>query len=242
MTPKKEEEPEMAELKSDERPSYRQSSFPEKLISILDDQDKYGEIITWVPDGKIFVVRSPERLVEEVLPNYFDRHCSFGSFVRKLYYWGFKKTGMNATSQSIGDNEIGFFHAKFCRGSPPSCCHLRSIQKAVRRSKSKKSIDQPIAIPPPMYSSAFPGSYHPLLSESSPGVTGPGTVDPSAFCGQGGNNMTMMSNSAVTQHQQNMNYYQQQQQHQHQLLQQQLYHHQQNLKQLQQEQSDQIHH
>ena len=112
MTPNKEEEPETAELKSDdEPPSYRQSSFPEKLISILDDQDKYGDIITWVPDGKLFVVRSPERLVEEVLPNYFDRHCSFGSFVRKLYYWGFKKTGMNAPSQSIGDNEIGFFHA-----------------------------------------------------------------------------------------------------------------------------------
>jgi hypothetical protein len=112
MMPQKEEAREIVkvELKSDERPSYRQSSFPEKLISILDEVDKFGEIVTWVPDGTLFVVLSPKRLVEDVLPNYFDRHCSFGSFVRKLYYWGFKKTGTSPTPQAVGENDIGFFH------------------------------------------------------------------------------------------------------------------------------------
>eukprot|EP00565_Helicotheca_tamesis_P006102 CAMPEP_0185739990 /NCGR_PEP_ID=MMETSP1171-20130828/36714_1 /TAXON_ID=374046 /ORGANISM="Helicotheca tamensis, Strain CCMP826" /LENGTH=322 /DNA_ID=CAMNT_0028411715 /DNA_START=15 /DNA_END=980 /DNA_ORIENTATION=+ len=108
------------------------ATFPEKLMYILDNEDIYGDTASWLPDGRSFTIRNPRRFSEEVLPHFFSRGCRFDSFMRKLYYWGFKK----AKSKGQGA-EVTFHHKNFCRGSAPSCMHLRTLQKSYQKKYFK---------------------------------------------------------------------------------------------------------
>lgn len=106
------------------------ATFPEILMSILDNENAYGHAITWLPGGKSFVFRSPKAFTVEVLPNFFRRPVKFSSFVRKLYFWGFKK---------IANTSIpAFYHPNFLRGSRPSCMHLREIERKERATQKQK--------------------------------------------------------------------------------------------------------
>jgi len=110
-----------------------QASFPEILMSILDNEDAYGHLIAWHPDGKAFLIRHPKRFAEEVLPIFFRRGCKFNSFMRKLYFWGFKKvrkTGFGTVAT--------FHHEQFYRGSIPLCMHARVIERVQRDSCLKR--------------------------------------------------------------------------------------------------------
>jgi hypothetical protein len=67
---------------------------------------KFEHIITWVPSGKSFVIISPERFVDQVLPVYF-KTAKYASFTRKLNRWGFVRLDDAVT----GGEE--FFHKYF---------------------------------------------------------------------------------------------------------------------------------
>ncbi|KAG7366096.1 HSF-type DNA-binding protein [Nitzschia inconspicua] len=65
----------------------RKQTFPEKLMQTIMD---YGndETVAWLPDGKSFVVVSPDRFCCDVLSKVF-KEAKYASFVRKLHRWGF---------------------------------------------------------------------------------------------------------------------------------------------------------
>lgn len=75
--------------KPKEKAQSKQVSFPQKLMEILSSQN-VSHIITWLPEGRSFVLLDEEKFADEVLPNYFNE-CKYTSFVRKLYRWGFRK-------------------------------------------------------------------------------------------------------------------------------------------------------
>lgn len=60
--------------------------FPQKLMGILADPMNQ-DAISWLPDGKAFVIRNREKFAEAVIPKYFCRKAKFSSFTRKLNRW-----------------------------------------------------------------------------------------------------------------------------------------------------------
>lgn len=65
----------------------RAKTFPEKLMqAMMDHADETA--VAWLPDGKSFVIVSPDVFVNEVLNSVF-KQAKYASFVRKLHRWGF---------------------------------------------------------------------------------------------------------------------------------------------------------
>ena len=63
--------------------------FAENLFAIL-EAPEYSEIITWLPDGNVFVVINRVRFASEVLPKAFNPPMShIDSFYRRLLRWNF---------------------------------------------------------------------------------------------------------------------------------------------------------
>lgn len=60
--------------------------FPQKLMNILADPLNQGTI-SWLPDGKAFVIRDRALFETKVLPKYFSRQAKYSSFTRKLNRW-----------------------------------------------------------------------------------------------------------------------------------------------------------
>lgn len=65
----------------------RTKTFPEKLMEALVKHDN-EDAVAWLPDGKSFVIVSPDLFVNEVLNAVF-KQAKYASFVRKLHRWGF---------------------------------------------------------------------------------------------------------------------------------------------------------
>lgn len=83
----------------------RAVAFPLKLMEILSEQ-RYSHIISWMPNGKSFVVLRPKAFVAEVLPQNF-KSAQYASFTRKLTRWGFLR---------CEDGTGEFYHPQFRRG------------------------------------------------------------------------------------------------------------------------------
>jgi len=79
--------------------------FPLKLMQILED-DEFSDIISWMPNGKTFIILRPKAFVNKVLPHTF-KSVQYTSFTRKLIRWGFSRCE-NGTGE--------FYHPKFRRG------------------------------------------------------------------------------------------------------------------------------
>ena len=104
--------PKKAKAKHSAQPKSRRDKFPQKLMEILSNED-YAETISWLPHGRSFLIHSPERFTENILPHYF-KECKFASFTRKLYRWGFRQI-------SKGPDAESFFHKMFRRDKPELC-------------------------------------------------------------------------------------------------------------------------
>jgi len=79
--------------------------FPLKLMQILED-DEFSDIISWMPNGKTFIILRPKAFVNKVLPNNF-KSVQYTSFTRKLLRWGFSR---------CEDGTGEFSHPNFQRG------------------------------------------------------------------------------------------------------------------------------
>ncbi|KAL9184110.1 hypothetical protein ACHAXT_002196 [Thalassiosira profunda] len=107
-------------------------TFPEKLMDMLSNE-AVSDIITWLPNGKGFVILMKRRFAEEVLPLYF-KQSKYTSFTRKLNRWGFQRM---TTGPEIG----AYSHPNFERGNHLLCFQMHCTSKPP--SKSKASAKRP---------------------------------------------------------------------------------------------------
>lgn len=91
--------------------------FTEKLMEVL-SLEETSHAITWLPNGKVFEVVNRTKLVEDVLPRFFQQ-TRFDSFDRKLRRWGFKRV-------IRGSSALLFHHPMFRRDEPVRCKTMRS--------------------------------------------------------------------------------------------------------------------
>ena len=64
-------------------------TFPMKLMILL-NEDPDPSAITWLPDGRSFIVKNQEKFAKEICPKYFSS-TRYVSFQRLLKVWGFKR-------------------------------------------------------------------------------------------------------------------------------------------------------
>lgn len=90
-------------------------TFPQRLMEILSGVC-HGDVITWLPHGKAFIIYKKKRFAAEVLPKYF-KQSKFTSFTRKLNRWGF-------TRVTRGPETGAYFHKFFVRDDPRLCMQM----------------------------------------------------------------------------------------------------------------------
>jgi len=116
-------------------PSNGREIFPQRLMQILADTN-LGDVISWLPHGRSFVIIRPDVFSERVLPRYFpstDSRSStkYPSFTRKLNRWGFR--------QATRGPDTGAFHHPLFRRDQPQLCLDMVCQKSRKRSSSSKN-------------------------------------------------------------------------------------------------------
>lgn len=65
----------------------RAKTFPEKLMYALTEHED-EDAVSWLPDGKSFVIINADLFVTKVLNSVF-KQAKYASFIRKLHRWGF---------------------------------------------------------------------------------------------------------------------------------------------------------
>jgi len=110
--------------------------FPEKLHKFLcsDTCAKHASVIGWAPHGRSFIVRNPEKFINEITPLIFN-HSTMASFQRQLNLYGFKRI-----TRTGSRDEGAYYHEMFLRGRPDLCLLMR-------RKKIKGAQSKPIQIP-----------------------------------------------------------------------------------------------
>ena len=84
--------------------------FPKLIYFLLSEEDLYGSIICWLPDGKRFVIHDRHRFTTEILPIHFD-DCKWTSFTRRLKRWKFDRV---SSGPAIG----AYYNKNFIRDRP----------------------------------------------------------------------------------------------------------------------------
>eukprot|EP00588_Corethron_pennatum_P035463 CAMPEP_0194349934 /NCGR_PEP_ID=MMETSP0171-20130528/107363_1 /TAXON_ID=218684 /ORGANISM="Corethron pennatum, Strain L29A3" /LENGTH=425 /DNA_ID=CAMNT_0039117437 /DNA_START=654 /DNA_END=1931 /DNA_ORIENTATION=+ len=89
--------------------------FPDKLYSMLEtiESQAKGNIVSWLPHGRAFIVRIPKMFVQEVLPVHF-KQSKLTSFQRQLNLYGFCRI-------TVGRDAGAYFHPLFLQGYPGLC-------------------------------------------------------------------------------------------------------------------------
>jgi len=94
-------------------------------------QDDSSHAITWLPNGKMFEVINPTKLVEDILPRFFQQ-TKFDSFDRKLRRWGFKRV-------MRGSSALIYHHPMFLRDEPEKCKFVRSTYMESQESNATET-------------------------------------------------------------------------------------------------------
>lgn len=116
----------------------RAKTFPVKLMeALLTNYDE--QYIAWLPDGKSFVIISPEEFVDKVLGNAF-KNSKYASFVRKLNRWGFARL-------TSGTGTDCFYHPLFQRDRMDLAAQMLCMPRHDSVS-AKKRIELGIAATP----------------------------------------------------------------------------------------------
>ena len=92
--------------------------------------------IGWTLQGRAFIIRSKDELVQTWLPKFF-RHGKFQSFTRKLYRWGFRQVNLpRDTSQER--RELVFANPHFQRDSRGLMVSMKSVTAAGLRRQQQQ--------------------------------------------------------------------------------------------------------
>jgi HSF-type DNA-binding len=93
--------------------------------------------LEWMPDGRGFVIRSKERVVNDILPQFFPK-TKFSSFTRKLYRWGFRQVVIPGGGET---RELFFGNEYFQRDQKHLLKKMRSTTAAgLRRQQAQQSV------------------------------------------------------------------------------------------------------
>lgn len=143
-------------------------TFPQKLMKILDN-DEITDIISWLPCGKVFVIRNRIKFTNEIMPRYFDQ-VKYTSFTRKLHRWGFRRHGII---------EVAYSHPNFRKDELTLCTTMRMVRKATKdrvdiqlvnddSGKAQASCDLKVEGPFTSKNSCLPPKYNHQRVERSP--------------------------------------------------------------------------
>jgi hypothetical protein len=78
--------------------------------------DEIGDVVSWLPHGKGFLIYKKKKFAAEILPVYF-KQSKFTSFTRKLNRWGF-------TRVTRGPETGAYYHKYFQRGDLRLCMQM----------------------------------------------------------------------------------------------------------------------
>jgi hypothetical protein len=119
----------------------RAKTFPVKLMEAI--TANYDEdIVSWMPDGRSFVVVNPDLFVDVILKQSF-KGCKYTSFVRKLNRWGFSRLTSGADC---------FYHSLFQRERIDLCAQMlciprnESVRKRQARPSARPVVDPSLAM------------------------------------------------------------------------------------------------
>ena len=98
-----------------------------QLMALLDSMS-CEDVITWLPQGRGFVIFDKKKLAEEVLPRHFQG-TKYTSFTRRLRRWNF-------AIQTDGHKRASYFHPSFIRGQPELCRTMVAVQQIRKKRKS----------------------------------------------------------------------------------------------------------
>lgn len=99
-----------------------------------------GISISWILDGRAFIIRSKEEFVKHLLPMFF-RQAKFPSFTRKLYRWGFRQVSVAQERSGTSRREMIFGHEFFQRDNKSLMARMRSVTAAgTRRAVAAMSL------------------------------------------------------------------------------------------------------
>lgn len=96
------------------------------------------DVATWSEDGLVVIVKDPDTLSAEVIPQFF-KHNKFSSFVRQLNLYGFRK--IKTDSLRLPEDHADalyswrFKHESFVRGRP-------DLLKEIRRANHANSTEE----------------------------------------------------------------------------------------------------
>lgn len=98
--------------------------FPLKLHDMLDQAmaEGYGDIVSWQPHGRCFVVYKAREFQDIVLPKYFKLN-KMSSFQRQLNLYGFQRL-------TFGRDRGGYYHERFLR-------HKNFLARGIKRVQVK---------------------------------------------------------------------------------------------------------
>lgn len=84
--------------------------FPSKLFAMLEEAEREGhsDMISFLPNGKVFMIHKPKLFARSVLPKYF-RTDRLSSFQKQLSLYGFKRVKFGAIA------DYGAYQHKFFR-------------------------------------------------------------------------------------------------------------------------------
>jgi HSF-type DNA-binding len=105
--------------------------FPERLHTMMTYVENKGleSIVSWVDNGRALQVNNSKRLVEEILPLFFNQ-TKYRSFQRQLNTWSFERI-------LCGCNRGAFQHPYFIKGRIDLCQH--QTRHTFQGSKPKSS-------------------------------------------------------------------------------------------------------
>jgi hypothetical protein len=96
------------------------------MLSNIED-DGHGNVISWQPHGRCFVVHKPKEFVKDITPLYF-KQTKLTSFQRQLNLYGFCRL-------TAGPDRGGYYHELFLKDRPFLC--KRMIRTRVKGTGSK---------------------------------------------------------------------------------------------------------
>jgi len=110
--------------------------FPLKLHDMLEKAmaEGHGDVVSWQPHGRCFVVHKPQEFQEVVLPMYF-KLTKLSSFQRQLNLYGFQRL-------TLGRDRGGYYHELFLRKKAFLARGMQRVQVKGTGVRARSNPDQ----------------------------------------------------------------------------------------------------